>query len=162
MQVIKRISLLIILTVIVQNTLLSQGILSNRTYPYITVDNKDSIIFVFSPAQYDQIVKLIKEEEVQNFQLSLSDSIIYSQDNLLGSYSQEVLNYKQLIIDHEQKYLSLNDLFRINQRNYSEVVSKNLDLTNQLRDATNKKNKWRGYTMALTVVGIAAALISLN
>jgi len=88
--------------------------------------------------------------------------LLNTKEEILSSNNKEILNYKQLVLDNEQKFSSLKDLLRINQENYGEVVVKNLELNTLLRESENSKSKWRAYGITATIVGVVAALISIN
>ena len=90
------------------------------------------------------------------------DSAFIAQDVILDKTSQEVLHHKQIILFNETKYQALNDLYRISNTNYSDLVTKNLDLNTQLRLMTSNRDKWRAYGITATILGVVVALISIN
>ena len=145
-----------------QNYLYSQSILSSRTYPYITVDDKDSIVVVFTPAQYDGLVRLRQIEKYKTLQLSTLDSAFVAQDMLIDKLNGEVLEHKQAILFNETKYQAIEDLYRISNNNYSDLVKKNIDLNTQLRIMTSNRDKWRAGVMAGVVVTVVYAVIKYN
>lgn len=158
----KNLLLLTILIVTVQSTLSSQNILPARTYPYITLDQNDSIIVVFTPAQYDGIVKLIVEYNVQNFELNSLDSLLDSSSTLIDLHNQREINSRQQILDNELKFNTLKDLYKIKEHDYSDVVNRNLQLNIENKGLESSRSKWRAYGITFSLAALAAALITLN
>ena len=151
--------MLFCLLTIAQNSLSSQSILSNRVYPYITVDDKDSVVVVFTPAQYDAIVRLRQIEKYKTLQLNTLDSAFITQDALIDKLNKESIEHKQAILFGETKYQALEDLYRISSVNYTDLVQKNIELNTQLRIMTTNRDKWRAGVFAGVVVTVVYAVI---
>lgn len=162
MSKLRNLLLLTILIVTAQSTLSSQSILPARTYPYITLDQNDSIIVVFTPAQYDGIVKLIVEYNIQNFELNSLDSLLDNSGKLIDLHTQREINSRQQILDNELKFNTLKDLYKIKENDYSDVVNRNLQLNIENKSLESSRSKWRAYGITATIVGVVVALISIN
>ena len=154
--------MLFFLLLTVLNTSLSQSILSNRTYPYITLDDRDSIVVVLSPAQYDGVVTLIQKDRYKTKQLNNLDSAFVALEALLTNTNNEVQLYKQKNLLNEVKFQTMEDLYRISSNNYSDVVKKNIELETKLRIMTNNRDKWRAGVFAGVVVTVVYAVIRYN
>ena len=154
--------MLFFLLLTVQNTASSQSILSNRTYPYITLDDQDSVVVVLSPAQYDGVVTLIQKDKYKTKQLNNLDSAFVALEALLTNTNNEVQLYKQKNFLSEVKFQTMEDLYRISSNNYSDVVKKNIELETKLKIMTNNRDKWRAGVMAGVVVTVVYAVIRYN
>lgn len=159
---IMNIFMLFFLLLTVQNTASSQSILSNRTYPYITLDDQDSVVVVLSPAQYDGVVTLIQKDKYKTKQLNNLDSAFVALEALLTNTNNEVQLYKQKNFLSEVKFQTMEDLYRISSNNYSDVVKKNIELETKLKIMTNNRDKWRAGVMAGVVVTVVYAVIRYN
>ena len=154
--------MLFFLLLTVQNIASSQSILSNRTYPYITLDDQDSVVVVLSPAQYDGVVTLIQKDKYKTKQLNNLDSAFVALEALLTNTNNEVQLYKQKNFLSEVKFQTMEDLYRISSNNYSDVVKKNIELETKLKIMTNNRDKWRAGVMAGVVVTVVYAVIRYN
>ena len=159
---IMNIFMLFFLLLTVQNIASSQSILSNRTYPYITLDDQDSVVVVLSPAQYDGVVTLIQKDKYKTKQLNNLDSAFVALEALLTNTNNEVQLYKQKNFLSEVKFQTMEDLYRISSNNYSDVVKKNIELETKLKIMTNNRDKWRAGVMAGVVVTVVYAVIRYN
>lgn len=117
---------------------------------------------VFTPAQYDGIVKLIVEYNIQNFELNSLDSLLDNSSRLIDLHNQREINSRQQILDNELKFNTLKDLYKIKENDYSDVVNRNLQLNIENKSLESSRGKWRAYGITATIVGVVVALISIN
>ncbi len=159
---IRKIILLISFLMIALGPVYSQSILSLRTYPYITLDEKDSVIVVITLPQYDALAHLIVEHKYQDLELLTMDTLMQTFEVNIQTCKEKELLYNQRLIDKDVKYNAQSDIIRITKSDNSNLISRNLLLNEENRKLYKSRNNWRAFGIVGTLAVLVKIGMSLN
>ena len=131
-------------------------------YPYITLDQNDSLIVVFTPDQYDAIAKLVIKHKANIQLLNQSESLVSQQDSIISYYQRQDMLSKDIQIRQQQKFETLEQIFRNSASDNAALITQNIRLTEDLNKAKKQRNQYRSYLIGAGAVAAFYGIIKYS